>query len=87
MGEVVREFQQHDGAVTVVVKLFPQGFAKHKGFIEDEQLEAGGAGTRLGDSWCVVPLPSSHIYIGRGGRKGIPRRAPRGPTTTLGNLP
>ena len=26
-GEVVDEFQQHDGVVTVMVKLSPQGFA------------------------------------------------------------
>jgi hypothetical protein len=31
-GEVVDEFRQHDSVVTVVVKLFPQGFAKHNGF-------------------------------------------------------
>ena len=42
-GEVVDEFRQHDGVVTVVVKLFPQGFAKHNGFRMEHELEGEGA--------------------------------------------
>ena len=42
-GEVVDEFRQHDGVVTVATKLFPQGFAKHNGFRTEDQLEGEGA--------------------------------------------
>jgi hypothetical protein len=37
MGEVVDEFRQHDGMLTVVMQLSPQGFAEHyENMTEDE---------------------------------------------------
>ena len=42
-GEVVDEFRQHDGVVTVVVKLFLQGFTKHKAFRTEDGQEGEGA--------------------------------------------
>ena len=43
MGEVVDEFRQHDDMVTMAVKLFSQGFAKHSGFRAEDELEGEGA--------------------------------------------
>ena len=86
-GEVVDEFRQHDGMVTVVVKLFWQGSTKHNGFRGEDELEGEGALAHgLVNRGLWRPLPSSHIYRWRG-RGGSLGRAPRGPTAALGCLP
>ena len=48
--------------VTVVVKLFPQGFAEHNGFRVEDELEGEGAPAHgLVNHGVWRPLPSSHI--------------------------
>ena len=56
-GEVVDEFQQHDGVVTVVVKL-STGLrqAQHAWTEEELELEGDRASHTAWGSWCVLPL-------------------------------
>ena len=70
-GEVVDEFRQHDGMVTVVMQLSLQGFAEHYENMTENKLEGEGYRTQLGNRGVCCPLPPL-IYIGGGGRGGSP---------------